>query len=631
MASGVKAGEAYVRLSLDSEAMARGLNNASRQLKSFGKSVGILGAGISAIGAGIVTPIYLAAKSFSDFGDNLDKVSARTGIAVESLSELGFAAEQSGAGIEDLEKGIRGMQRGLFDAKRGAGEALVALGELGMEFKDLDGLSPEEQFQKIGDRLGNVEDDSLKAAIAMKVFGKSGAALIPMFGDIKNLRDEAKALGITMSTEAAKSAAELNDAMNRLQKVLLAVKVAVGGAVAPLLSELSTRIAYALGEVIKFVKANKEIIVSILKVGAVISAIGGALVALGTSVAIVGFALGGLSSIIGVVSGVMAGLSAIFAAVVSPIGLAIAAVVALGYAFFEFTETGNKAIEWLKDKLYGLVDYVRKTLGFISAAFKKGGLDLAVKAAWVSIKVEFYNGLVYINGIWLSVYENAMHAWNQISTGVQKALETVMQLGYKAANFISKAFWTANQSIIDAFVYVGEKVAKTLLLSNVISGNTYGDMVENLRIMKNAAKEFTDEQKAGSDALFSNLISDSEAKQKELEQSYRDKAVEISTAFADGGKELKEQLELAKAEYEKIANQINEIPEETKKAAEALAAGVGKGIKSSPEAKTSSAGTFNARAIAGLGISNMQSRTAKATEETAKNTRKLLDNNLAFG
>jgi hypothetical protein len=539
MAKGVKAGDAYVRLSLDDK-MQNSLNSASKKLKSFGASVGKIGAGLSAVGTAITAPILLAAKNFADFGDNLDKISARTGVAVESLSELGFAAEQSGASVEALEKGIRGMQRGVFDASRGTGEMLQAIEKLGLEFKDLEGLSPEEQFQKIGDRLGQVEDDSIKAGIAMKVFGRAGSELIPLFGNIKKLRDEAKALGITLTTEDAKSAAELTDSMNRLNRVLLATKVAIGSAVAPMLSELSTRLAYVSGEVITFIKANKEFIVSALKVGAIVTAVGGVLVGLGISLAGIGFALTGIASAIGVASAMFAGIGAAISAILSPIGLAVAAVGALGYAFFKFTETGKSIIEWFKNQFSGLMTYISDTIRFIANAFKTGGIDLAVKAVWASIKVAFYNGMVYINGIWLEIYENAIHAWNQITTGIQQALQSIMQFGLRAANFISKSFWDANQSIIDAFVYVGKNVAKTLLMSGAISGNAYGDMVEDLRILKNAAKDFTDERKAGSDAFYGGIIEESKQKQKELEEAYRQNAVDIRKEFANGGKELKE-------------------------------------------------------------------------------------------
>ena len=72
-----------------------------------------------------------AVKSFLDTGDELDKMSKRLGISVESLSELKFAAEQSGASLDDIEKGVKKLSSSVFDANNGikaSSDAFRALG-----------------------------------------------------------------------------------------------------------------------------------------------------------------------------------------------------------------------------------------------------------------------------------------------------------------------------------------------------------------------------------------------------------------------------------------------------------------------------------------------------------------------
>jgi len=59
--------------------------------------------------------------------------------------------------------------------------AVDALEDLGLTFKDLDGLSPEQQFKLLADRISQVEDPTRKAAIAMSLFGRTGTNLLPMF------------------------------------------------------------------------------------------------------------------------------------------------------------------------------------------------------------------------------------------------------------------------------------------------------------------------------------------------------------------------------------------------------------------------------------------------------------------
>lgn len=73
----------------------------------------------------------------------------------------------------------------------------------------------------------------MKAAVAMKIFGKSGADLIPMTAELKELRKEAQELGLTMSSKDAEAAAELGDAWERLTSTVKMLFFNIGSALAP--------------------------------------------------------------------------------------------------------------------------------------------------------------------------------------------------------------------------------------------------------------------------------------------------------------------------------------------------------------------------------------------------------------
>jgi len=132
------------------------------------------------LGAVVAAPMVAASKVFSDMGDSIAKMSARTGIGVESLSELGYAAEMSGTSMESFEKSVRTMQKTLVAAAGGSAAAVGALRKLGLTAADLDGLSPEQQFKLIADQLSKIEDPAARAVVAMDIFGKSGAELLPI-------------------------------------------------------------------------------------------------------------------------------------------------------------------------------------------------------------------------------------------------------------------------------------------------------------------------------------------------------------------------------------------------------------------------------------------------------------------
>ena len=93
--------------------------------------------------------------------------------STETLSELGFAAELSGADMDTLETGIRKMQPTLVDAATGMASAQETLAIVGLTVEDLANLSPEQQFKVIADRPARIENPTLKAATAMELFGRN--------------------------------------------------------------------------------------------------------------------------------------------------------------------------------------------------------------------------------------------------------------------------------------------------------------------------------------------------------------------------------------------------------------------------------------------------------------------------
>ena len=169
-ASGIKAGRAYVELGVGDKMLA-GLRKAQARLRAFGASVGKIGRQLTGISAVALAPLAGAAKVFANMGDSLQKMAARTGITVESLSELSFAAEQSGAGIETFGKAVGSMQRSIRDAGRGLATKTESLKDLGLSYEALAALSPEDQFKTIAEAISLVPDATQRAAISMELFG----------------------------------------------------------------------------------------------------------------------------------------------------------------------------------------------------------------------------------------------------------------------------------------------------------------------------------------------------------------------------------------------------------------------------------------------------------------------------
>jgi len=339
MSSGanVRAGRAFVELFADKSKLVKGLKSAEKDLKAFGAGVTRIGGTIAAAGAAIVAPIVGAAAKFASFGDNLNKMAARTGVSVEALSQLKFAAEQSGASIEDLGAVLQKMNRRVGRVTAGAGSSVetAALEELGLSMEKLQGMNAEERFLAIADAMANYGDNAAAAGLAQRAFGTGVDKLLPLIFSgregIKQLREEAQRLGVTMSTEDADAAAEYTDAMNRLKRSLEAAWQTVGAAVAPVLTELSNRLAAAAGKVREFIAEHREVIVTALKVGAVIAAAGTAIAGIGAPFVTAGFVIGTVTTAVTTLSTAFAFLAAnplviVFTGIVAAAGLATAAI-----------------------------------------------------------------------------------------------------------------------------------------------------------------------------------------------------------------------------------------------------------------------------------------------------------------
>ena len=176
---------------------------------------------VAAIGA--ISGMGLLIKNAIDTADSFLEMSQRIGVSVENLSTLEYAASLTGLEIESFETSIRRLSRNILDFSQGKGEAVDAFNMLGISATYANGelKNADVVMLEIADRFAAIEDGSEKTALAMKLFGRSGAELIPMLNDgsvgIEKLQAEARKLGLEISTNTAKQADAFNDNLTTLK------------------------------------------------------------------------------------------------------------------------------------------------------------------------------------------------------------------------------------------------------------------------------------------------------------------------------------------------------------------------------------------------------------------------------
>ncbi len=656
-AQGIRAGRAFVELFADDSKLVRGLRRAEKKLKAFGESIRNLGLKTMGVGSGLLAPLAAAAQLFAGYGDSVAKMAQRTGLSVEALSELQYAARLSGVEVTALEGGLRRMQQTIYDAGRGLSTATEALAQLNLTTADLAGLAPEQQFKLLAERISQVEDPTLKAALAMSIFGRSGTQLLPLFASgakgIEMLQAEARRLGLTMSSEDAKAAEAFSDALDRLWQVVKMGVFNIGAALAPTLQMVAEKITRVAMVASVWIKQNQQIIVTVLKVAVVIVAVGLALTVLGTIISSLGTMLGVLITVVTAVVAVLKILAAAIAFLISPIGMVIAAVVALSAYLVYATGSGAKALAWLGTRFTVLKADALSAYQGIADALAAGDITLAVKILWLTLKMEWMRGVNFLEKLWLN-FRNffikiGYDAWHGL-LAVAEIVWHALEIGWiETTAFFSKlwagftGFFAKTWENIKAGAQKAWNWIKSLF-DDSVDLETENKMVEEQKqaaiagiedeqqrqIAQREAQREAERRRAAAvhEATLGEIGRQNQEKHRALDTEYAQRMAENEADLAKTRQEWREAIETAKRkrQEQESAPDVLEGPDDIINKARDALAGLGDigDLMQQEAAKIGVRGTFNAAAIQGLAGGDVADRTAKATEETAKNTRKLV-------
>lgn len=245
MAGSATIGSLRVVLGADTAAFSKGLKQSEKQLSGFAGAMKKAGPIIAtALGTAVVGLGVAIRRTIDDF-DDMSKASQKVGVGVEELSRLRHAAELSGVEFGSLSTAMARLNRNMLDAAGGTGEAQKAFGALGISVEDSDGKlkTSSEIMSEVAERFQGMTDGAAKTGLAMQIFGRAGAELIPLLNSgasgIQKLKDEADALGITINTEAARSAEQFNDNLSRMGKLGDSLTIGIVNEWAPALADLS--------------------------------------------------------------------------------------------------------------------------------------------------------------------------------------------------------------------------------------------------------------------------------------------------------------------------------------------------------------------------------------------------------
>jgi gas vesicle protein len=197
--------------------------------KSFA-GISLLQGAVAGLSAAVATQGLSAVRSLVsgvvESSGAIADLSSKTGLSTTEIQRLGYAAQQTGASVDTIAGAVSQLSKRLVEGGTGT---VAAVAQLGLSFDELQRLSPAQAFEQIADAIARVPDPMQQTQLAMELFGRSGAEILPAIkAGIRDLGDEAERLGLVISDSAVRA---LDDFGDRWDRMALRAKTAAAGVI----------------------------------------------------------------------------------------------------------------------------------------------------------------------------------------------------------------------------------------------------------------------------------------------------------------------------------------------------------------------------------------------------------------
>ena len=216
---------------------------ASRQTTQAQAAQGaaIRGGGIMALAAGAAVAAY-ATKSVKAFADTAVagiKTQRAMGGTIESATQYSAAAKLAGVDSEAFTKSLNLMSRRLVAANDGGAKAAEMAATLGTSFVGANGdvRNLGEILPGVADKFKAMKDGPEETALAMQLFGRAGAQMLPFLNrgsaGIEELKAKAQELGVVLDQEGIAKFAAYRKSTREFDMAMQGMQVTLGSELIP--------------------------------------------------------------------------------------------------------------------------------------------------------------------------------------------------------------------------------------------------------------------------------------------------------------------------------------------------------------------------------------------------------------
>lgn len=213
---------AIAKLSIDLEARLTKLESDLKQATSLAEKSAkqIKGAfsGLSLMFTGLAGALSVGAlkgafDKYVDGAASMQKLAVVTGTTTEKISGLAAIAKMSGTDIGALEGGMVRLSAALTKADKESSSAGKAFATLELDPAKLRTMDTADALQAVSKAFAQIEDGSSKTALAVALFGKAGAELLPYLNDLANTGQ----IVAKITTEQGQAAKEYQLALRQME------------------------------------------------------------------------------------------------------------------------------------------------------------------------------------------------------------------------------------------------------------------------------------------------------------------------------------------------------------------------------------------------------------------------------
>ncbi len=218
--------------------------------KNFATNVTLISGAV----AGVGVAAFAFVKHAADVADQTDKAAQAAGLAIDQYGKLQFVFEQGNVDSAAFGTAMKKLNANIVQAADGVGQGAKLFRDLGVNVKDAAGnlLPTDVILQRIADRFQKLPDGPRKSALAVQLFGKAGAAIVPILNDggraMQELENRAVSLGLVLDKTAGKVGDAFGDAFNEVKRSVGGIATQVGLQFAPPLTEAMTALANIIAE-----------------------------------------------------------------------------------------------------------------------------------------------------------------------------------------------------------------------------------------------------------------------------------------------------------------------------------------------------------------------------------------------